>query len=140
MFLRSVLLRVLLSLSLILNGMSAAFATHSPAGHAGMSMSDAPVAAQVAVESIPPCHQAPSTSPAESDDAPRVHEAARDHGKTPDCCKSGTCRCDCLHAAQAGPAPWTEGALAFDHTRSFRRLTSAHATPALPHLIRPPIG
>jgi hypothetical protein len=137
----SLLLRVLLSLSLILNGMSAAAAMHLTDGRGNGHAASA--AAQPATESVPPCHQHQSAEPdAAGVDALPGDAVAQEHTEhaTPDCCKSGACRCDCVHAAHAVPMPPTDGTLAFDHTRSSSPLTLAHATPALPHLIRPPIG
>lgn len=137
----SLLLRVLLSLSLILNGVSDAAAMHLPDGRAQGHAATA--AAQAATESVPPCHQHQSAEPGATDaDALPGDGVAREQTEhaTPDCCKSGACRCDCVHAAHAVPMPSTEGTLAFDRTRSSRPLTLAHAPPALPHLIRPPIG
>lgn len=139
MFVWSVLLRVLLSLALILNGMSAvSAAAHASGGHADMRMTV--VAGPKVATTRSSCqHHEQALPTAESGETAFT---ATTHTKqaTPDCCESGACRCDCVHAAQAGPMPWTEGPPMFGHTRDLRPPTLAYASPALPHLIRPPIG
>jgi len=142
----SILLRLLLGLSLVLNGVtSAAAAIHLPAGHADMratAMETAKVSPGVAGEM--PCHP-PSDGgvavPHQGSPAAIVDVSFASSGHpVPDCCEAGTCRCACVHVAQAIPPDWNLGSPAIHHARSARPLTLAHAAPALPHLIRPPIG
>lgn len=139
----SVLLRLLLSLCLVLNGTGVAAASaHMPMQHEQPAPTTS--AASAAAEAMP-CHgghhQATMQSPA--DPAATAHAS---HGKpakpshTPDCCKSGTCRCACVHVAQAGVPALLLPAMVPMHERSVRTLALGHAAPALPHPIRPPIG
>src|SRR3546814_15468258 len=58
----------------------------------------------------------------------------------PDCFESGPCRCACLHHGQFAPMTMVASAAIIGHTDSVRPMFSVHASPALPHLIRPPIG
>ena len=75
-------------------------------------------------------------------DATSIEKAGTGHGDHagPDCCKSSACRCACVHAcASALPARLhvsVQLALGLD----VMPLPLGHAAPALPHLIRPPIG
>ena len=137
----SILLRVLLSLTLVLNGaMSAAAATSMQVAHAPVK---APATALQNVNSGVSCHEHSPASVASSDDAPSVavHPAPeKSKHPAPDCCKSGICACACTHLAQATFTTLDIGASVFDGHRSVRWLTSAHTARALPHLIRPPIG
>src|SRR3546814_16614457 len=58
----------------------------------------------------------------------------------PDCCESGACRCACLHHGQFAPMTMVASAAIIGHTDRVRPMFSVHASPALPHLIRPPNG
>nr|WP_280640385.1 CopL family metal-binding regulatory protein [Pseudoxanthomonas mexicana] len=82
-------------------------------------------------------------NPSHHADAPSIEKAKKaghgDHAG-PDCCKSSACRCACVHAcASALPAHmYVSVQLALGlHVMP---LPLGHAAPALPHLIRPPIG
>ncbi|RNF86322.1 hypothetical protein EER27_02575 [Lysobacter psychrotolerans] len=148
------LLRVLLCLVLALNGAtSAVAATHMQLGHIGHSGSqataadavDAPIvaAAQASVEDMP-CHQDQHEPARAASDGPAADDATTT-GSTPsssttDCCGSDTCTCACMHAAQAALPITTVAASVIDHSQTAHWLPTAHAAPALPHLIRPPIG
>jgi hypothetical protein len=138
MSLWSILLRALLSLSLILNGVAAASAaTHRHANPADMqSVITTPVKVSQTGEKVP-CHQHQQADSAAMNDQPPV---PAEHASKPDCCKSSTCGCACMHAAQAALPGLNLAAPLLDHSRSVRQLTLAHASPALPHLLRPPIG
>lgn len=143
----SILLRVLLSLVLVLNGAtSAAAATHMQMNH---TAAHTPIKAQAnvsqAMSADMPCHHPDQTSAAVvGDDSPIATDPTPKKSKhpAPDCCKSGTgtCTCACTHLAQATLPALNITAFVHDGNRSIRRLTLAHPTPALPHLIRPPIG
>jgi len=50
------------------------------------------------------------------------------------------CRCACAHPAQAAVPMVAFTPLPVESAGNVRPLASAHAAPALPHLIRPPIG
>lgn len=152
------LLRVLLCLVLALNGAtSAVAATRMQLGHSGhpglqatimvASTTAAPMAAAAASDDGMPCHQAQHEPARAASDSPIADDATA-AGSTPatstssatDCCGSDTCTCACMHAAQAALPITTVAASVIEHSQAARWLPSAHATPALPHLIRPPIG
>lgn len=140
MSLWSFLLRVLLSLSLILNGVATAAAvTHTHAGPGNIQpVMSTPVKVSQAAEEAP-CHQHQLAEPAATNDHPSTPAEPASNSSF-DCCKSNTCGCACTQAAQAPLPGLNLVAPVIDHSRSVRRLTLAHAAPALPHLIRPPIG
>ena len=127
-----VLLRVLLILSLLLNGFGSAMASTT------MTMPAMPLASQEqATQSAPPCHDMATMDHA-MDASPE--QAPQGKHPVPDCCKSGLCQCVCVHAAQLAPPALL--ALGFDASRTHlaQPMHSGHPEPALPHLIRPPIG
>ena len=130
-----ILLRVVLSVALVLNGATGAFAaTRMQMAH------DAPVIAADAVEKVAvetPCHEMSGmahTSPA-TDPAP-------EHSKhpDPDCCKSASCTCMCMQGVQAPPIYAVAPIVLVNHSQSVRPLLLGHTSPALPHPTRPPIG
>jgi hypothetical protein len=134
---------MLLSLVLVLNGAtSAAAATHTQMNHDAAQTAIATAASQASVEDMPCHHHALASTTGAHDDPPIATDPAPGKSKNPapDCCKSGTCRCACTHLAQATLPALNIAAPVLDGTRSVRRLILAHAAPALPHLIRPPIG
>ena len=131
----SILLRVVLSVALVLNGATGAYAA------TGMQMSHAaPLSAADAVERTAvetPCHEMSGmahTSPA-TDPAP-------EHSKhpDPDCCKSASCTCMCMQGVQAPPIYAVAPIVLVNHSQSVRPLLLGHTSPALPHPTRPPIG
>jgi hypothetical protein len=141
----------MLCIGLIVNGSGYALAS------AGMPMSmakvglgnHAPGASNTsgsAKGAQPPCHEpaAGTESVADTNQInPRSHasdpSAAADQG-APDCCKSGNCRCACVHQLPVFvAADWVRDAVVV-HVDNARSMRSTHASPTLPHLIRPPIG
>lgn len=138
-------MRLLLSLCLILNGVGTAMASvHAPMFHEGSPTAAAPT---MATDAGQPCHEQPHAG-ATVAQAPAVHPAGHAPADVPgepaspdtDCCQSGTCVCTCMHVAHAMLPPLPPAAAAAVHARSSRPLPPGHAAPALPHLIRPPIG
>jgi hypothetical protein len=138
----SCLLRVLLSVALIFNGAATAGASVHIIGHTGAM---AAVVAEAAAE--------PALATAEEDPSCREHRpvpsaeqraAAADTDQSqrpaPDCCQSDACRCACVHHAPAAIVGLDFHAPLIEHAASVRPMSSGHADPALPHLIRPPIG
>jgi hypothetical protein len=118
----AVLLRVLLSLALVLNGIgSAVAAVHAHAGHADNALVQA-----MAMTDAAPCHDQTPVPPANDDDG--------------DCCHGA--RCDCTCTAPGTPVaafvllPHPGPAIAL----ATHRLDAGHRAPALAHPIRPPIG
>ncbi|MGH8060403.1 MAG: CopL family metal-binding regulatory protein [Pseudoxanthomonas sp.] len=137
------LLRVVLSVTLVLNGASgAAAAVRMPMSHA-MGHTEAVLVVKespdVSAATDMPCHQ---TNGAVSEASVAVVDPtpAKSKHLAPDCCKSSSCNCVCVQAAQAPPASAFVTTLLADHSQSVRPLLLGHPSPALPHLNRPPIG
>lgn len=126
----AILLRVLLSLGLILNGSGYAAAA------AKVQMErPAPVADASQARNASPCPEHAGVSAAEGDEAEATHD---DH--TPECCRSAKCAGACLqHAPAAIVAPWI-GPATVAHSDAVREMKAAHAPPTLPRRIRPPIA
>lgn len=123
-----VLFRLLLSVALVLNGIGGATAATR------MHVEQASTAEQVRMPASAgiPCHDEQGAA---EGDAGAPHEES----PAPDCCKSGLCACACAHVSQVPlPAlPSTE--LVAGRDLAVAHMSLGHATPALPHLIRPPI-
>jgi hypothetical protein len=138
----SVLARLLLCLALALNGVTAAVAgthlqTTTPDRNA-MSQAASPVAEADGM----PCHRHSQAS-ADSHAAPMAASAAtpdKSGHATRDCCKSGSCRCDCVQHAQAVIPLAVLAPVQIAHADLVRDVSPGHASPAISHLIRPPIG
>lgn len=128
---RFALLRLLLSLALVVNGTSAVYANARMAFGAGTGTATADHKAE------PACHDM-----ADMQDGTEVadHDAPLHPARPDDCCPPGACLGSCVSHA---PTILTVHAIALT-TRPVTAPASArhvsHATPALPHLIRPPIG
>ena len=132
----AILLRVLLSVVLTLNGMGSAVASVQMA-HAGKMAVEMPVSDAAEM----PCHghddaQAEATQP---DVVSTLAEEDPSQAE-PDCCESGACRCACIHQAQAVVAVLLPIEAVIIHARAVLPPKAGHSAPALPHLIRPPIG
>jgi hypothetical protein len=132
MRLRDILFRLLLCVALMANGTSAVYASTMMAAGAGMAAT-----AAVDHDATPTCDDMPamahSAMAADQDAAapPISHD---------DCCPPGACLCSCVSHAPTIPA---FGAFAISVRPSappVAALTVSFASPALPHLIRPPIG
>lgn len=142
----SILLRVLLALGLILNGSGYAVAsTHMQMDHAALASTTSTTVAKPSMAAEPPCAEHHSGSQSMSAKADAVdtaeHATSGKYGlQSPDCCKSGACKCVCVHQCQA-----TVPAIAFqlaviENASIVHPMTSGHESAAVPHLIRPPIG
>ena len=140
---RAILLRLLLCIALVFNGAASAMASvQMMQMHAdGQGTASVPVPTMVAgAEPAMPCHHDGQAS--HSQDAAAAATPSKDQQphQTPDCCKSSTCTCACVHQAAAMvPMLVFQGATLL-HVGSVRSMTLGHPAPALPHLIRPPIG
>ncbi|WP_374151526.1 CopL family metal-binding regulatory protein [Xanthomonas hortorum] len=89
-----------------------------------------------------PCHQHQQAASVSADPsaAALVSPPKSKHPVAPDCCKSSACRCACMHSAPATVAMMIFTPALVEHSQSVRPMALGHAAPALPHLIRPPIG
>ncbi len=140
----SVLLRMMLIVALVLNGAGAAAAsvtmlqasmpeTASSTAHAMQATST--------MQSGMPCHDMAQTMAKPA--SPEIAIQSPGHaGKpaAPDCCKSGTCQCACMQAAHAALPAMLAFAVDSPHSDVAHPMPAGHADPALPHLVRPPIG
>jgi hypothetical protein len=132
----TILLRLLLSLAVLVNGTTAAMA-FKHAGHDAMLATTAPVQAS-STANADPCHEHDQAASLASEDP--VAPVPAESGHPPlDCCQSGTCQCACMHPAPAAVPAIAFAAVSIGHARGARAMPTSHATPALPHLIRPPI-
>jgi len=124
---RSILLRVLLCIALVANGTSAVFASTKMALGAGMEATTV-----VEQHAQPPCHDMPAMAADHVAPAPPLSHD--------DCCPPGACLCSCVSHA---PSIVAFGAFALPMRPSSApaaALRVPFASPALPQLIRPPIG
>ncbi|MET0548681.1 MAG: CopL family metal-binding regulatory protein [Xanthomonas sp.] len=127
----AVLMRLLLCLSLLLNGTAAAMAMPGMAAH-GTSTHGTAATVASAAQAAMPCHDAPPPPPAEHDG--HCHDHAGKHGGG-----CGMAGCQCPHAQPLPALPAMPLAL----PRVARDLVSAapqaaHGAPGLPRLERPP--
>lgn len=144
----SVLLRMVLIVVLVLNGAGTAAASVTMMrGAMPEHASTAAPAAQKpsALQAALPCHDmakmaVTAASPDTAAQAPDHAAHAKGKPAAPDCCKSGTCQCACMQAAHAALAAMPAFALVSPHSDVSHPMPAGHADPALPHLVRPPIG
>jgi len=141
----SILLRVMLTVGLILNGSGYAVASsHMQMEHTAMAGVAPPNAANSEATAGPACTEHPQAMVPVAENA--GSDAATDASSvnsldpSPDCCKSGACRCACVQQAQAAVPAVVLHQAVIEHVGSVRPMESGHASPAIPHLIRPPIG
>src|SRR5688500_14901628 len=132
----TILLRLLLSLAVLLNGTTAALA-FKHGGHDAMPATTAPALASSTADALP-CPEHDQAALMASEDP--VTPVPAESGHPPlDCCQSGACQCACMHPAPAAAPTIAFAAVSIGHARSARPMPTGHAAPALPHLIRPPI-
>lgn len=118
-------LRLLLSVTLVWNGIGGAMAATR------MHVEQATIA--VPESAGTPCHEHQHP---DNGNTGTQHEES----PAPDCCKSGLCVCACAHLSQVPlPSLPLTGFVAFHDLAAAYELLG-RAPPALPHLIRPPIG
>ena len=141
MSLRSVMLRFALSLALVLNGASSAAASIRMHADAGLVATVTSVKADAAAEDMP-CHQHHQSNTSAQPEAPAIaaEMPAESKQAAPDCCTSGTCGCACVHAAQATLPAGLIAPAFVSQVEGAMSISPGHVAPALPHLIRPPIG
>lgn len=138
----SLLLHILLSFALVANGIGAAMASvHAGCAHAAI--------ASVTPAAEPPCHDGMGAM------ASQAHGGMHAHGAHPDdlspapppashddgCGSCGrSCACDCIAHCMAALMP-PMLLLPFSTGIAYAPTTPhTHATPTLPHPVRPPIG
>lgn len=141
----SILLRVVLAVGLVLNGSGYAVASaHMQMDQEGQANTILTSVANPSVAAEPPCAEHHSSmgsmsAKAQMGDTAADATSVESGHPSPDCCESGACRCACVHQCQA-----TIPAIAFqlaviEKVSIVRPMTSGHESPAVPHLIRPPI-
>lgn len=138
----AILLRVLLSLALVLNGATGAAAAvrmQMSHGNTHTSLTQSIESSKVSTADMP-CHHQVSGADSEAPETAVDPAPVKSKHPTPDCCKSSNCNCVCIQAAQAPPVSAFITTLLADHSQIVRPLLLGHPSPALPHLNRPPIG
>jgi hypothetical protein len=135
----SIVLRVLLSAALILNGISSAVASAQMIGTANgapATHAHAHEGAAAPGHAHGACHEhGAATSP--DGDGPGAGAGHGKHGT--DCCQAGMCACHCAQQAQVSFVPPVLASPQIAQAAGMRAMSSAHESPRLPHLIRPPI-
>ncbi|MEG3191024.1 MULTISPECIES: CopL family metal-binding regulatory protein [Novilysobacter] len=143
----AILLRLLLCVSLFLNGAGhAVSAEHVPLERGVAAVQDArlsppPPDILAAGHAAGPCHEEAGPHAGGATPAPR--DSGMQHG--PDqthagCCEPSACSCACLQLAMGTPAALLPHGAVVGHSGEAGALMSGHPPPVLPHLIRPPIG
>lgn len=130
------LLRIVLSLALLMNGVTATRASVQMDIQHASQMAQAEGQAPIA-NAHRSCHDEGAVQERQ---ATKDKASTGDHSRHSDCCKSASCRCACLQSAQAAAPMWSAVKVLAYHSHSVRPLPLGHAEPRLPHLIRPPIG
>ena len=139
----AILLRVVLCIGLVLNGSGYAVAATQMQVKYLAAVSDAMQPATAGVRedaAVQPCHEDPGTTPVVPAIADPGEDPAKPELATPDCCKSMNCAAACAQHASATMPGLSARTLVIDHASSVRPMGTGHPAPALPHLIRPPIG
>jgi hypothetical protein len=138
----STLLRVMLILILILNGVGDVYASAGMQLKTTQSHSLTSANKQPAV--TPPCpdhHGAMAVEPQTTErEQPASPPLSGDQHGSPDCCDPSHCKCPCMHACAALPVLAVRMPVPLGNDVGVRRLSLGHPAPVLPHLIRPPIG
>lgn len=132
-------LRLLLCIALVLNGLGDAVAAtrmllSDTAGHQARAAAMA--------EATAPCHPAGSEAP-HAHDAPDCHQGHQGQGgDASGCCSASgpACACDCMHTAHFVLPPSSAGPVAMPAPPAPMHAAPVHVPPALRHPIRPPIG
>lgn len=132
------LLRVLLSLILILNGIGGAFAgAQMQLQHAHP---DQPAVATGATANVHAGMAECDEGIKQTRPAPVAVDPASPDEVVPACCEHMVCDCACAQHGSTMVAVSRIGLTMLGHAAALHPLTVGHAAPALPSLIRPPIG
>lgn len=132
----AITLRLLLIVALVLNGIGSAVAGAQMVGAEAAAAVGAHDhhAMTVAHGEHDGCHEVASLAAEEGSPAPAGHGQ---HGT--DCCQSGLCACHCAQQAQVSHVSPMLASAQVAQASDVRAMSSAHESPRLPHLIRPPI-
>jgi hypothetical protein len=136
------LLRLLLCMTLVLNGSGyAVAATQMQLLQVARAEQANRLATEVVHDAPAPCHSQvgqKEPAPAMSHDAVKSGSSASQHGSPDDC--QTLCSCDCLQHASLAMTELVPPTAERLNTPSTRRIPAGHAAPVLANLIRPPIG
>jgi hypothetical protein len=140
------LLKLALCAILILNGsVSAMASTRMAAAHAvdaGTNQANHSAMSAAKPADEPPCHQTAgeaSTGHVSEVLDPDAHSLGKQKQKPSEGCQSDRC-CGCMHYGQALATSLSAVTNRPGQSRPAVLIQPSHASPALPHLIRPPIG
>ncbi len=137
-----ILFRVVLALALILNGTSSAASSVHMMGSA-FHTQGASEAISVALANEDPAyaqhHIAAAKGHSQEVKSPQAPRHRGDHTAS-DCCKLSACRCACVQACASIPVVFALVPMDVVRDPVQRFLAVGRPSPALPHLIRPPIG
>ncbi len=131
MSLAILLMRCLLCVALVLNGAGAAAAS--------VRMLDMGIGPQGTSGENGNAHDldcAGHAGESGQSDSPSAHDTRPD----PDCCKSASCTCACVHGCATAIATHMGTPVIIIHADVVPAPMAEHPAPALPHLIRPPIA
>jgi len=140
MSIQAVLWRVVLCISLILNGSALASPSMPMSPSLHQQSSDRIAAGMMSPSVHSACHERAAGMAIVTGHAHPPSSPMPGKGKhaTPDCCAGGSCACVCMpplpNIADSGFDPTVMHAMRPGHARV------RHDEPVLPHLIRPPIG
>ena len=135
-----IVLRLLLALCLILNGIGNAAAAGAMPAISGMSDDAVMQMTDSQNQSVhAECGQAES-GPTVADLTPPSPPAGHPADCGKDCCELGTCTCPCMHLAQAALLEMASGPPAARGRTLVAVLALGHSTPVSLNLNRPPIG
>ena len=139
------LLHALLCFALVANGVGAAMASvRGSCGHAGKAGADVPAIAHAPSSTQAETHCAEMMAMADSAAAVMHHgmpaDDANDTGDTDDDGCGDTCSCACASHGFAALMPPALVLPTGERIADARTRNESHATPSLPHPIRPPIA
>lgn len=139
---RAILLRLLLCVALVFNGAASAMASvQMMQMHAdGQGTASVSVQSMADAEPAMQCHHDGQPSHSQDTAATATPSKVKPPHKAPDCCKSSACTCACVHHAAAMAPMMVFLGTTLPHVGSVRSMALGHPAPALPDLIRPPIG
>jgi hypothetical protein len=130
-----ILLRIVLGVSLVLNGIGGSLAATAMASGSSTSAarSGVPAAAH------PDCHEHASM-PGHQQPSPAGEPSGEPPADHSDCCGAGLCACACAQLSSLAALELLFDPPRLEHERRSDAADSPRPSPALPHLIRPPIA